>query len=253
MPDLLGSIIGGVFNRDSQQSANRTNIKLSREQRAWEERMSNTAVRRYADDIEAAGGNRALAFVHGGQSSTPSVSAPQVEATKYDSPDMNSAVLLKAQLNKLRADTDLTTEQQDVARATADNIRQNTATGANTAANLEQHTRNLEQALENLRQDLKGKITANEIAEIEKNVKGKTADEAIATAAENLRKAKAEATSAEKKALLDEALIKFIENVESRVKKYFAPQMSTGQKFQKGTLRNAPKKHPRSNRYNTRP
>lgn len=79
---ILGAAtqIGGeLLGAHSAHKANRTNIRLQREQQAWEERMSNTAVSRHADDIEAAGGNRALAFVNGQQASTPSVSPAQVQ------------------------------------------------------------------------------------------------------------------------------------------------------------------------------
>lgn len=70
---------GEILGAHSAHKANRTNIRLQREQQAWEERMSNTAVARHAADIEAAGGNRALAFVNGQQASTPSVTPAHVE------------------------------------------------------------------------------------------------------------------------------------------------------------------------------
>jgi len=68
-----------LLGASSAHKANRTNIKLQREQQAWEERMSNTAISRRADDIERAGGNRALAFVNGSEASTPSVAPAQVQ------------------------------------------------------------------------------------------------------------------------------------------------------------------------------
>ncbi|UDN67602.1 DNA pilot protein [robinz microvirus RP_71] len=93
-------------NYTSAQKANRTNVNLTREQRAWDEMMSNTAVQRRADDIERAGGNRALAFTNSAEASTPNVQPARVEAPQFNAPQINTASLLaKAQLANIQADT----------------------------------------------------------------------------------------------------------------------------------------------------
>lgn len=112
MPWILGgaAVLGGLLDSGSQHKANRINIKLAREQRAWEENMANTAVRRRADDIERAGGNRALAFTNGQSASSPSISAPTVEpifkgAGRDAASTAAQAMMMKAQLANLNADT----------------------------------------------------------------------------------------------------------------------------------------------------
>jgi len=67
---IASSIIGGLFGDKGQKSANKANLQIARENRQWQERMSNTAYQRSTRDLEAAGLNRILAL--GSPSSTPS-------------------------------------------------------------------------------------------------------------------------------------------------------------------------------------
>lgn len=73
------SLIPGIGDKQAQDEANRVNILLNRENRDWQERMSNSAYQRGMDDMRKAGLNPMLAYAQGG-ASTPSNQAAQVGA-----------------------------------------------------------------------------------------------------------------------------------------------------------------------------
>lgn len=105
--DWLQAAMSGVsagFNFFSQKKANETNVKLSREQMAFQERMSNTAVQRHAKDLEAAGFNRLLAAGANG-ASTPSGSAATVKAPEITPIDIIGIQKARAEVDRTKAET----------------------------------------------------------------------------------------------------------------------------------------------------
>jgi len=71
------SILGSVIGADSQEKTNETNVDLTRENMAWQERMANSAHQRAVTDLRSAGLNPILSVNRGAD--TPSVQSARIE------------------------------------------------------------------------------------------------------------------------------------------------------------------------------
>lgn len=183
---VIGDIAGALISSKSQKKANAQNVALQREQRAWEEGMSNTEMQRRVADLKAAGLNPMLAYQQGG-ASTPNVGPAEVHATDKAWEGMGTkmatakaagwaAMQAQATIDNIGADT---TQKQTAAglnRELANKAAQDTEIGVQTAANLIQTRTNMEaqltqigaQTAQILAQTRLTKLTADQAAEMNK-------------------------------------------------------------------------------------
>lgn len=132
----IGQLAGGLISSRGQRSANRMNYQIAKENREWQEMMSNTAYQRAAKDLEAAGLNRILAL--GNSASTPSgntATMQNVNQALGDAVSKSPATalalarqtqelkLLKEQTRNVNADTNLKNENSMYIQDQASNTR----------------------------------------------------------------------------------------------------------------------------------
>lgn len=117
---MIGEIIGGLIGKSGQASANKANLKIAREQMAFQERMSNTAYQRSASDLKKAGLNRILAL--GSPASSPAGASATMQNENAQlaqgvSGGVNSAANLAmqiAQVKNIQAQTKKTQTETDI-------------------------------------------------------------------------------------------------------------------------------------------
>lgn len=158
------SLLGGAMSNKSQANANAQNIQLAKEQMAWQERMSNTAVQRRVEDMKKAGINPLLS-VSGASAgaSIPQGASTQVQKT-FDPSVMaslltavSSAKVADAEKKKIESET--ISQESNQRKQDISNLKMEIEMG-----NLKgQELRNAQMHLKNLqRQDAEiGSINSN--------------------------------------------------------------------------------------------
>ena len=120
--DIVGSVIDAGADYLAQKEGSRDTQRLTRQQMAFQERMSNTAHQRQVADLKAAGLNPILSAKLGGASSPAGASA----AIRHSAKDVFGAAtqrrLIREQVKQATANIGKTKQETQTSKANEENI-----------------------------------------------------------------------------------------------------------------------------------
>lgn len=111
--EFVAPYAAGISSAYGQDQANRTNVRIAREQMQFQERMSSSAYQRATADMKMSGINPALAYMQGGASSPGGASATVQDAVGPGVSSALHAARLKKELQLLDAQTGKTVAEAD--------------------------------------------------------------------------------------------------------------------------------------------
>jgi len=132
----IGSMVGAGLGFAGSMITNSQNVKMQREQRDWEERMSNSAHQREVADLRKAGLNPILSATGGPGASTPNVQPARVENPLQDV-SANFSAVQGARLSKERLELERAMNAVQIGNVLADiDLKGAQAFAAKTAGNV---------------------------------------------------------------------------------------------------------------------